>query len=217
MQMYLGVLYFIWQPYQSGSRGTYLRKVPAVRGLQGLVGRLQKLLRALQSSRAGSQLVLQAPWHREKRHLTPLPQALPGLPTAFGMQGTMPFSNCRWEREAGPLQAGHQNHLGIPSLEMHMPRPHLSPGLHIPQGWESGVLGGCPGGSGATSSDPSLESETPGDSQAGIWQGVMPSDLGHQWEGLRNWKRWVRTGGEEKPDVRVGLQPWRGGVDGRGD
>ena len=31
----------------------------------------------------------------------------------------------------------------------------------------------------------------------GVWQGVMPSDLGHQWEGLRNWKRWVRTGGEE--------------------
>lgn len=122
-------------------RGTYLRKVLAVRGLQGLVGRLQKLLRALQSSRAGSQLVLQVPWHREKRHLTPLPQALPGLPTAFRMQGTLPFSNCRWEREAGPLQAGHQNHLGIPSLEMHMPRPHLSPGLHIPQGWESGVLG----------------------------------------------------------------------------
>ena len=39
---------------------------------------------------------------------------------------------------------------------------------------------------------------------------VMPSDLRDQWEGLKNWKCEMKTGGEEQPDVEVGLQQWRG-------
>lgn len=165
MQMELNVLYFIWQPYQSGFRGTHLRKVPAVRGLQGLVGCLQKLFRALEGSSAGSQLVLWMPWHQEKRPLTPLHQTLPGIPTAFRIQGTSPFSKSRREWEAGggwaSLLAGHQKHLGIPSLETHMLRPYLSPGA--PRSLGMGIWGirRLPKRLWCSPSNPNLESETP--------------------------------------------------------
>ena len=38
----------------------------------------------------------------------------------------------------------------------------------------------------------------------------MPSDLRDQWEGLKNWKCEMKTGGEEQPDVGMGLQQCRG-------
>lgn len=39
----------------------------------------------------------------------------------------------------------------------------------------------------------------------GVWKGGLLLDLGDQWEGLRHWRRWVRTGGEKQPGVGVGL------------
>ena len=108
----------------SGSRGAHLGKVLAVSGQQGLVGRLQKLLGALQGSRAGSQLVLQVPCHQEKRHLTPRHQTLPGLLITLGIRGTMSFSNSRWEMEARGslgLSAGRTSEpFGDPFLRMDM-------------------------------------------------------------------------------------------------
>lgn len=60
-----------------------------------------------------------------------------------------------------------------------------------------------------------LESEIPQEPLGG-W-GLARDDAaryGDQWEGLRNWRPWVRTGGEEQPDAGVG--PWGQGRGGGG-
>lgn len=70
------------------------------------------------------------------------------------------------------------------------------PRAQRPRGWESGGLGSCPGG---FNTAPSIPQEP--------WGGVWPSDLGDQWEGLRNES--LGENRREEPVVGGWLWQWR--------
>lgn len=91
---------------------------------------------------------------------------------------------------------------GDPSSHTHVPRPHLSPGLNVPG---MGIWG--------VRKLPRRFQYSPTNPIGGMGC-VWPSDLGDQWEGLRN-ESLGENRREEQPVVGVWLWQWRqaGGMD----